>query len=51
MGSWRRTLYCPFIERLERVRDLAQSLQFHMCLSRDFTSLPIRFDIFELLRR
>jgi hypothetical protein len=50
-GSQRQTLNSPFIQCLERVWDLAQSLKLDMGLSRDFTFLPIWFDIFELFGR
>ena len=44
------TLNSPFIQCLEGIWDLAQSLELDMRLSGDFTFLPIWFDIFKLVR-
>jgi hypothetical protein len=44
------TLNSPFVQCLERIWDLAQSLELDMRLSGDFTFLPIWFDIFKLIR-
>jgi hypothetical protein len=44
------TLNSPFVQCLEWIWDLAQSLELDMRLSGDFTFLPIWFDIFKLIR-
>jgi hypothetical protein len=43
-------LYSPFIQCLEWIWDLAQSLELDMRLSGDFTFLPIWFDILKFIR-
>lgn len=48
--SSRHTLHSPLVQCLEWIGDLAQSLELDMGLSRGFTSLPIGFHIFKLVR-